>query len=82
MITKEKIVTDYQAIQDEICRALDAVDGKAKFEQELWQREGGGGGRTRVIQNGNVFEKGGVNFSAVDGQLPEAIKKSLKIDQD
>jgi coproporphyrinogen III oxidase len=82
MITKEQIVADYQAIQDEICAALEAVDGKAKFEQELWQREGGGGGRTRVIQDGNILEKGGVNFSAVEGQLPEAIKKGLKIDQD
>lgn len=82
MITKEQIVADYQAIQDEICAALENLDGVAKFEQELWQREGGGGGRTRVIQNGNILEKGGVNFSAVDGQLPEAIKKGLKIDQD
>ena len=82
MITKEQIVADYQAIQDEICAALEKLDGIAKFEQELWQREGGGGGRTRVIQNGNILEKGGVNFSAVDGQLPEAIKKGLKIDQD
>lgn len=82
MITKEQIVADYQAIQDEICAALENLDGVAKFEQELWQREGGGGGRTRVIQNGNILEKGGVNFSAVDGQLPEAIKKGLKIDSD
>jgi coproporphyrinogen III oxidase len=82
MITKKQIVADYQAIQDEICVALENLDGVAKFEQELWQREGGGGGRTRVIQNGNILEKGGVNFSAVDGQLPEAIKKGLKIDQD
>ena len=82
MITKEQIVADYQAIQDEICAALENLDGVAKFEQELWQREGGGGGRTRVIQNGSILEKGGVNFSAVGGQLPEAIKKGLKIDQD
>lgn len=82
MITKEQIVADYQAIQDEICAALENLDGVAKFEQELWTREGGGGGRTRVIQDGKILEKGGVNFSAVEGQLPEAIKKGLKIDQD
>jgi len=82
MITKEQIATDYQIIQDEICAALELTDGKAKFEEEKWEREGGGGGRTRVIQNGNIFEKGGVNFSAVDGQLPEVIKKSLKVDSD
>lgn len=82
MITKEQIVADYQAIQDEICAALENLDGVAKFEQELWQRQGGGGGRTRVIQNGKILEKGGVNFSAVEGQLPEVMKKALKVDSD
>jgi coproporphyrinogen III oxidase len=82
MITKEQIAADYQQIQDEICAALEAVDGKAKFEEEKWEREGGGGGRTRVIQNGNIFEKGGVNFSAVHGQLPEQMQRALKVDKD
>ena len=82
MISKEQIAEGYKQIQDEICTALEAVDGKARFEQEEWERDGGGGGRTRVIQNGNIFEKGGVNFSAVDGKLPESLKKSLKVDQD
>lgn len=82
MITKEQIAADYQQIQDEICRALEAVDGKAKFEEEKWEREGGGGGRTRIIQNGNIFEKGGVNFSAVHGQLPEQMQRALKVDKD
>lgn len=82
MITKEQIAADYQEIQDEICAGLEQLDGKSKFEQELWNREGGGGGRTRVIQNGNILEKGGVNFSAVDGKLPDALKKSLKVEQD
>ncbi|RZA01284.1 MAG: oxygen-dependent coproporphyrinogen oxidase [Sphingobacteriaceae bacterium] len=82
MITKEQIAADYQQIQDEICRALEAVDGKATFEEEKWEREGGGGGRTRVIQNGNIFEKGGVNFSAVHGQLPEQMQRALKVDKD
>src|ERR1700684_3677307 len=81
MINREQIIADYRLIQDEICTALELTDGKAHFEEEEWEREGGGGGRTRVIQNGNIFEKGGVNFSAVHGQLPEAIKKSLKIEQ-
>ncbi len=81
MITKEEIASQYQQIQDEICAGLESLDGKARFEEELWQRDGGGGGRTRVIQNGNVFEKGGVNFSAVHGQLPEVMKNALKVDQ-
>ena len=82
MITREQIAADYRLIQDEICAALELTDGKAVFEEEKWERDGGGGGRTRVIQNGNIFEKGGVNFSAVYGQLPEAVKKSLKIEED
>ncbi len=82
MITKEQIATEYQQIQDDICAALELVDGKAYFEEELWERDGGGGGRTRIIQNGNIFEKGGVNFSAVEGQLPHSIKKALNVEQD
>ncbi|PJJ79059.1 oxygen-dependent coproporphyrinogen oxidase [Mucilaginibacter auburnensis] len=82
MINKEQIAADYKAIQDEICLALENLDGKSKFEEELWEREGGGGGRTRVIQNGNILEKGGVNFSAVHGKLPEVMKKALKVDSD
>jgi len=82
MISKEHISAAYQLIQDEICAALEEVDGKAKFEEERWEREGGGGGRTRIIQNGNIFERGGVNFSAVHGQLPHSLKKALNVDQD
>src|SRR6201996_2482789 len=82
MINKDEIANAYKQIQDEICAALEQTDGKAHFEQEEWEREGGGGGRTRVIQNGNIFEKGGVNFSAVHGQLPESMKKALKVEQD
>ena len=82
MISKEQIATDYKEIQDEICAALEVTDGKGTFEEELWEREGGGGGRTRIIQNGNVFEKGGVNFSAVHGILPLAMKKALNVEQD
>src|ERR1700743_423329 len=82
MISKEQIAADYQQIQDEICAALELSDGKARFEEELWERDGGGGGRTRIIQNGNIFEKGGVNFSAVYGHLPHTMKKALNVEQD
>lgn len=82
MITKEAIALAYKEIQDEICQALEKLDGSARFEEELWEREGGGGGRTRIIQNGNILEKGGVNFSSVYGKLPEAIKKSFGVDED
>lgn len=55
-------------LQDRICHALEEADGQAKFIEEKWTREGGGGGRTRVIANGAVIEKGGVNFSHVYGK--------------
>lgn len=54
-------------LQDRLCGGLAAVDGKATFREEQWQREEGGGGRSRVITDGHVFEKGGVNFSHVYG---------------
>jgi coproporphyrinogen III oxidase len=82
MISKEEISAAYQLIQDEICAALEQLDGKATFEEEKWERDGGGGGRTRIIQNGNILEKGGVNFSAVHGQLPPGVKKALNVEHD
>lgn len=68
-------------LQDKICKALEDVDGRAKFTEDEWQRaEGkGGGGLTRVIQNGNVFEKGGVNTSVVYGKVTAAMRKVLQI---
>jgi coproporphyrinogen III oxidase len=82
MISKEIIAGQYQLIQDEITQGLEALDGSGTFVQEFWTREGGGGGRTRIMQNGNLIEKGGVNFSAVHGVLPEAIKKAFNVDDD
>ena len=66
-------------LQDAICADLEAADGGATFVEDAWTREGrlGGGGRTRVISGGDVFEKGGVNFSHVQGdQLPPAATAS------
>lgn len=58
-------------LQDRICAALEGADGQARFTEETWEREEGGGGRSRVIKNGAVIEKGGVGFSHVEGaQLP------------
>jgi len=55
-------------LQDRICAGLEAEDGSAKFEEDLWQREGGGGGgRTRLLADGAVFEQAGINFSHVEG---------------
>lgn len=71
---KEQFYSYIQNLQDQICLAIEHCDGTAKFKEDLWQRPEGGGGRTRVIENGDVFEKGGVNISAVHGQLPEAMQ--------
>ncbi len=58
-------------LQDRICAGLAEEDGQVGFMEDNWQREQGGGGRTRLITKGGVFEKGGVNFSHVfGGQLP------------
>lgn len=73
------IVAAFKALQEEICTGLEGADGKAVFEEDFWYRPGGGGGRTRVIRNGNVFEKGGVNFSHVNGLLPDKIARKLKL---
>ncbi|TAF83937.1 MAG: coproporphyrinogen III oxidase [Sphingobacteriales bacterium] len=78
MLDKHNIATQYQQIQNTICEKLEFLDSKAVFETENWQRKGGGGGCSRVIQNGDLIEKGGVNFSAVHGILPDAIKKLFK----
>lgn len=76
---KNLIADWYKNLQEEICQALEAEDGKAKFKEDNWEREGGGGGRTRVITNGNVIAKGGVNFSAVYGETPENILSALNL---
>lgn len=81
-VFKEKVAEAYKQIQDSICEGLEIADGKGLFVEELWEREGGGGGRTRVIQHGNVIEKGGVNFSAVYGKLPDAVKRAFKVEND
>ncbi len=69
-------------LQNDICAALEASDGKAKFIEDAWERAEGGGGKTRVIADGNVFEKGGVNTSIVFGEVTDLMKSQLKINGD
>ncbi|MFM5423848.1 oxygen-dependent coproporphyrinogen oxidase [Aeromonas veronii] len=59
-------------LQDEICRGLEQADGSGHFVEDAWSREGGGGGRTRVLRHGEVIEQGGVNFSHVYGDAMPA----------
>ena len=80
MDTKELWIEIIHNMQNKICNALELCDGKATFVEDKWERPEGGGGKTRVITNGNVFEKGGVNTSIVFGEVTEAMKTQLKID--
>ena len=58
-------------LQNKLCAQFEAMDGKARFAEDTWTRAEGGGGISRILQQGGVFEKGGVNFSHVTGtQLP------------
>jgi coproporphyrinogen III oxidase len=81
MLTKEEIRDWFIGLQASICSQLEEVDGKGKFISDQWQRSGGGGGITRVIADGSIIEKGGVNFSAVWGKTPEPVLKSMQLDQ-
>lgn len=74
-ISRGEISDWLKNLQDSVCTALEKADGKSKFKEENWTREEGGGGRTRIIREGNVIEKGGVLFSAVEGDAPDFLFK-------
>lgn len=79
MTIKEKWIANIENLQNLICKALEEADGQARFIEDNWQRPEGGGGRTRVIANGKVIEKGGVNTSVVFGEVTDAMRTQLKI---
>ena len=76
---KNKFYNYIENLQEAITSKLEEVDGLAKFKEDIWEREEGGGGRTRVIDNGAIFEKGGVNISAVHGELPEVLRNQFQV---
>jgi len=76
---KDKFYNYIVALQDTITSTLEKLDGQAKFQEDLWERPEGGGGRTRIMQDGKIFEKGGVNISAIHGQLPKSMLDYLKV---
>jgi coproporphyrinogen III oxidase len=80
MSVKENWIEYINDLQSRICVELEEVDGKAVFVEDVWERKEGGGGKTRVIADGNVFEKGGVNTSIVFGDVSKEMKTQLKID--
>ncbi len=67
-----------RALQQELCEALERLDGGARFGTDAWARPGGGGGVSRVLQDGAVFEKAGVNVSEVAGVLPDALARRVQ----
>jgi coproporphyrinogen III oxidase len=67
----------FRGLQDRLCAGLAAADGSKSFHEDTWTRPGGGGGRSRVLEQGAVLEKGGVNFSEVFGELSPEFAKQL-----
>ncbi len=80
-LDKTEIKTWFEGLQDRICKAIEEADGNSKFKQDLWKHHAEGGGRTRLITNGRIIEKGGVNFSAVGGKTPKKILEALKLEE-
>jgi len=78
---RERWVQYIYGLQQTICDALEQEDGAAKFKADKWDRDEGkgGGGISRIMENGNVFEKAGVNISAVYGSLSEKMKQVLNL---
>lgn len=79
MDIKESWTGTIHDLQDAICNALVQCDGKGQFKEEKWERDGGGGGITRILVNGNVFEKGGVNTSVVYGDVTDKMSRELNM---
>jgi coproporphyrinogen III oxidase len=79
-LLKEQWIRFIHDLQNTICEGLEAEDGKTVFVSDKWKRPGGGGGDTRVMANGHVFEKGGVNTSVVNGDVTDTMRHQLNID--
>ncbi|NBB88904.1 MAG: oxygen-dependent coproporphyrinogen oxidase [Bacteroidetes bacterium] len=79
-LNKKMIENEMRHLQDRICNELEILDGEGHFIEDLWQRNEGGGGRTRTF-SGKVIEKGGVNFSAVHGKTPKKILTALQLEE-
>lgn len=77
-IIKPYIAERFRSLQDQICREIELEDGRAVFREDLWERPDGGGGRTRVLENGLALGKAGVNFSEVHGELPESLRRQFQ----
>lgn len=81
-MTKEDVAKAMMSLQDRICKQLEDLDGVSVFKEDLWSRVDGGGGRTRVIEDGGLIEKGGVNFSEVHGEVTQTMRQNTEITGD
>jgi coproporphyrinogen III oxidase len=77
-----EIIQYFKSLQDQICEGIAKADGQGTFKEDVWTREEGGGGQSRVIQHGKILEKAGVNFSAVHGPLHPKMVTSLDIKEE
>ena len=77
---KETWINFIHDLQDQICKGLEQADGQSVFREDTWERAGGGGGKTRILMNGKLIEKGGVNSSVVFGKVTDSMREQLKID--
>lgn len=78
---KSRFSSYIRELQYQICAAVEGLDGEATFRSDDWDREGGGGGHSRIIHNGSLFEKGGVSTSTVHGELPAPIRERFEVEQ-
>lgn len=76
---KDRARDFFAGLQNEICHELEELDGRGRFREDFWVRDEGGGGRTRVMEDGALFEKAGVNFSEVDGRFDEAFAAKMPV---
>src|SRR5438093_4805875 len=75
----QRVKSYFEGLQSTICSALEQLDGKTRFGRDPWERHEGGGGLTRVMEDGAVFEKAGVSVSTVFGTMPEAIARKMNV---
>jgi len=77
---KAEFSSHIRQLQNDICAALEKADGSVQFKEDKWQRSGGGGGWSRILQHGDVIEKGGVNISEVEGAVNETMRRQLNLE--
>jgi coproporphyrinogen III oxidase len=80
LLFKRRVEDYFKHLQNVICSALETLDGKAKFSQDVWAHRESGGGKTRILQLGGIFEKAGVNFSGISSELTPLLAGRLGVE--